>query len=144
MLALKFSQLVFIFKVYMSYISTNISTEITIEKSESLKHIFYPCSQMKDYESQFLLEIIRAEGPYLYLKSGQKIIDGIASWWCKSLGHQHPRLKQALKDQLEKFEHVIMANTTHENLIELSQRLGNLSPKHYPEGPVENGRNLTP
>lgn len=106
---------------------------IPSKKSEILKNIFYPCSQMKDYESQFLLEIIRAEGPYLYLKSGQKIIDGIASWWCKSLGHQHPRLKQALKDQLEKFEHVIMANTTHENLIELSQRLGSLCPDRYPD-----------
>jgi len=129
MLVLKISQLIFIFKVYTSYMPTNIATI----KSKSLKHIFYPCAQMKDYESQFLLEIIRAEGPYLYLKSGQKIIDGIASWWCKSLGHQHPRLKQALKDQLEKFEHVIMANTTHENLIELSQRLGNLCPDLYPD-----------
>ena len=90
--------------------------------------IWHPCSQMKDYESVAPIAIWRAEGSYLILKDGSKVIDAIASWWCKSLGHQHPRLKKALLQQTEKFEHVILANTTHEIIEQLSEALTQLLP----------------
>lgn len=91
------------------------------------KTIFHPCSQMKDYETFLPLEIVSAEGSYLTLKNGQKIIDAISSWWCKSLGHGHPRLKAALLKQVEKFEHVIFANTTNQIIVELSEKLTSLT-----------------
>lgn len=90
--------------------------------------LWHPCSQMKDYEQFKPLEITGALGTYLHLKNGKKIIDAISSWWCKTLGHQHPRLKNALKQQLEKFEHVILANTTNENIVLLSEKLTKLIP----------------
>lgn len=93
-----------------------------------LQYNWHPCSQMKDYEQFKPLVIKRAYGSTLELADGTKIIDAISSWWCKSLGHGHPRLKTALIKQLEKFEHVIFSNTTHETIIELSQMLGNLMP----------------
>ena len=92
------------------------------------RHIWHPCSQMKDYEQFKPLIIKNAYGSYLELTNGKKIIDAISSWWCKSLGHNHPKLKKALKQQLEKFEHVIFANTTNEIIVELSQRLAALLP----------------
>lgn len=90
------------------------------------KHIWHPCSQMKDYESFPPLIISKAYGSYIELTDGRRIIDAISSWWCKSLGHNHPRLKTALKAQLECFEHVIFANTTYEIIIQLSEKLGRL------------------
>ena len=92
------------------------------------QHIWHPCSQMKDYEVFKPLHIVSAKGCYLELKDGKRVIDAISSWWCKSLGHQHPRLKQALLKQMEKFEHVILANTTHEGIVELSLKLSRLIP----------------
>jgi adenosylmethionine-8-amino-7-oxononanoate aminotransferase len=83
---------------------------------------------MKDYAEIGLLEVISASGSHIELKNGQKLIDAISSWWCKSLGHGHPRLKQTLKNQLEKFEHVIQAGTTNETIVALSEKLANLSP----------------
>ena len=77
-----------------------------------LQHIWHPCSQMKDYEQFNPLIIKRASGSYIELADGKKIIDAISSWWCKSLGHGHPRLKKALQQQMENFEHVIFSNTT--------------------------------
>lgn len=77
----------------------------------NLKHYWHPCSQMKDYEQFPPLIIKRAQGSYLELADGRQIIDAISSWWCKSLGHNHPRLKQALIEQLQHYEHVIGANT---------------------------------
>ena len=36
------------------------------------------------------------------LKDDRKIFDAISSWWCKSLGHNHPQIKAAIKKQMDK------------------------------------------
>ncbi len=92
-----------------------------------LRYIWHPCSQMKDYATFKPLIIKKAQGCYIGLANGHKIIDAISSWWCKSLGHAHPRLQEALRRQMQNFEHVIFANTTNEVIVELSQRLTQLT-----------------
>ena len=87
-----------------------------------LKHIWHPCTQMKDFESCPPLIVERAKGSYIYTNQGP-LIDAISSWWCKSLGHGHPAVLSAIKDQLNRFEHVITANTTHPALVELGEEL---------------------
>lgn len=91
-------------------------------------NLWHPCSQMKDYATFKPLVVNRAYDSYIELSDGQKIIDAISSWWCKSLGHNHPVLKKALMAQLEKFEHVLLANTTSELIVQLSQELTDLAP----------------
>lgn len=88
-----------------------------------LQSVWHPASQMKDYETFKPLIIKRAHDCYIETIEGKKIIDAISSWWCKLLGHQHPRLKAALLEQLKKFEHVLLANTTYETIVELSEKL---------------------
>lgn len=92
-----------------------------------LKHIWHPCSQMKDHETFKLLEVVGANGCEIELKDGKKIIDAISSWWCKSLGHGHPRLKKAIIQQIEQFEHVILACTTNQTIVTLSEKLSQLT-----------------
>lgn len=89
---------------------------------------WHPCSQMKDYETFQPLEVVAAQGSYIHLSDGRRIIDAMSSWWCKSLGHGHPAIKQAIQTQLEQFEHVIFANTTYEAITQLSERLAQLLP----------------
>ena len=88
-----------------------------------LKHIWHPCSQMKDFENFKPLVVKSARGAYIKLDDGSKIIDAVSSWWCKNLGHGHPRLKTALLKQANKFEHVIFSNTTNKTIVELSEKL---------------------
>jgi adenosylmethionine-8-amino-7-oxononanoate aminotransferase len=92
------------------------------------KHIWHPCSQMKDYLTFPPLVVSKANGSMVELENGHQVIDAISSWWCKSLGHNHPRLKKALKVQLERFEHVIFANSTYEVIVKLSEKLATLCP----------------
>ncbi len=92
-----------------------------------LQYIWHPCSQMKDYESFKPLTVVAAQGSYIELANGKKIIDAISSWWCKSLGHGHPRIKQAVFKQINNFEHVIFANTTNETIVHLSETLAKLT-----------------
>jgi adenosylmethionine-8-amino-7-oxononanoate aminotransferase len=92
-----------------------------------LQHVWHPCSQMKDYEMFKPLVVARARGSYIELSNGKRVIDAISSWWCKTLGHHHPRLKMALQRQLNQFEHVILANTTNETIVKLSEKLATLT-----------------
>jgi adenosylmethionine---8-amino-7-oxononanoate aminotransferase len=84
---------------------------------------WHPCGQMRDYDDFAPLEIVGARGSRLRLADGREILDAIASWWCKALGHGHPELLAALGAQAAAFEHVITANTTSEPLVRLCERL---------------------
>lgn len=95
-----------------------------------LKHIWHPCTQMKDFELCPPIIINQAKGSYLYTDKGQ-LIDAGSSWWCKSLGHGHPAIKAAIKEQLETFEHVIAANTTHKILAEFGEKMMAISKKQH-------------
>lgn len=93
-----------------------------------LKHVWHPCSQMKDYETFKPIEISHAKGSYVYQANGKPLIDAISSWWCKSLGHSDERLQQALYKQAQSLEHTILANTTNETIVTLSENICNLAP----------------
>lgn len=93
-----------------------------------IKYLWHPCSQMKDYAQVAPLTVAGARGSYLELTDGRRVIDAISSWWCKSFGHQHPRLKAALLRQAEQFEHVMLGHITHEVVVALSEKLATLSP----------------
>ena len=90
--------------------------------------LWHPCAQMKDYASFPPLKVSHCRGSHIHLKDGTKIIDAISSWWCKSLGHNHPKIAQALIQQINDFEHVLLANTTNDVIGELSERLCTLKP----------------
>lgn len=91
-----------------------------------LKHIWHPCMQMKDFEIEPPFVVKEARGCYLYTDRGP-LIDANASWWCKSLGHNHPDIIAAISKQLHRFEHVIAANSTHPLLVELGEALSDIS-----------------
>jgi acetylornithine/N-succinyldiaminopimelate aminotransferase len=54
------------------------------------------------------LEIARAEGIYLYDPSGREYIDLIGGISVCNTGHRHPRVVQAIKDQVDRYLHVLV------------------------------------
>jgi adenosylmethionine---8-amino-7-oxononanoate aminotransferase len=82
---------------------------------------------MKRHEAQPPLAIASAHGPWLVGTDGRRYVDGISSWWVNLFGHGHPRLTAALKDQLDRLDHVMLAGLTHAPVVELSERLGALT-----------------
>ncbi len=70
-----------------------------------------------------VLPVSRAQGAYLELSTGEKLLDGISSWWVNLHGHAHPLIAQAIAEQAKKLEHVLFAGFTHEPAILLAQKL---------------------
>ncbi len=94
---------------------------------------------MTDYESFPPLEVVAAQGLELRLSDGRIVLDGISSWWCKSLGHRHPEVMKAVFEQSESLVHVILANVTHEPVVRLSERVLHAAscPRAGFNGPLE-------
>ncbi len=96
--------------------------------SRDLAHVWHPCTQMKDHESVPLIPVRRAQGVWLEDFAGKRYLDAISSWWVNLFGHCNPRINAAVRAQLEKLEHVILAGFTHEAVIELSEALTRIAP----------------
>jgi adenosylmethionine-8-amino-7-oxononanoate aminotransferase len=82
---------------------------------------------MKQHETFPLVPIQRGEGVWLYDADGQRYLDGISSWWVNLFGHNNPRIKDAIKSQLDQLEHVMLAGFTHEPVVALSEKLSELT-----------------
>ncbi len=93
----------------------------------SLAAVWHPCTQMKWHPDLPLVSIARADGPWLFGHDGARYFDAIGSWWVCLLGHRHPAVVQALRDQLGELDHVMLAGLTHQPVIELSERLSNMT-----------------
>ena len=94
-----------------------------------LKHVWHPCTQMKDHEGAIpLIPIRRGAGAWLEDYDGKRYLDAVSSWWVNLFGHANPAINAAVRAQLESLEQVILAGFTHEPVIALSEELTALAP----------------
>jgi adenosylmethionine---8-amino-7-oxononanoate aminotransferase len=93
----------------------------------SLQSVWHPCTQMKQHENHPLIPIVRGEGVWLYDADDKRYLDAVSSWWVNLFGHNNPRIKDAIKQQLDTLEHVMLAGFTHQPVVELSEKLARLT-----------------
>lgn len=93
----------------------------------SLQAVWHPCTQMKQHENMPLLPIASGQGVWLTDFDGKRYLDGVSSWWVNLFGHNEPRIKAAITQQLDQLEHVMLAGFTHQPVVELSEKLAQLT-----------------
>ena len=91
--------------------------------ARSLRSVWHPCTQMQHHETVPLIPVTHGKGAWLYDTDGKRYLDAISSWWVNMFGHANPRINAALKDQLDKLEHAMLAGFTHEPVVQLSEQL---------------------
>lgn len=91
--------------------------------ARSLRSVWHPCTQMQHHETVPLIPVTHGRGAWLYDTDGKRYLDAISSWWVNLFGHANPRINAALKDQLDKLEHAMLAGFTHEPVVQLSEQL---------------------
>ena len=96
--------------------------------ARDLDVIWHPCTQMKDHEFLPMIPIDSAHGVNLKDFDGNVYIDAVSSWWVNIFGHTNHYISSKIRAQLERLEHVILAGFTHEGIVELSERLVELTP----------------
>ncbi|MCE7950461.1 MAG: adenosylmethionine--8-amino-7-oxononanoate transaminase [Xanthomonadales bacterium PRO7] len=103
-------------------------------RERDLAAIWHPCTQMRDHSGADALPmtpILRGEGAWLVDANGKRYLDAISSWWTNIFGHANPRIAAAVKDQIDRLEHVIFAGFTHEPAIQLAEELLRIAPSGF-------------
>ncbi len=91
--------------------------------------LWHPCTQMKDHEFLPLIAIKKGDGVFIEDFEGNRYLDAISSWWVNLFGHCNPIINNAIKEQLDTLEHVMLGGFTHEAAVVLSEKLLEVAPK---------------
>jgi acetylornithine/succinyldiaminopimelate/putrescine aminotransferase len=76
-----------------------------------------------------LLDIDRAEGIFIYDKSGKAYMDMIAGVAVNNIGHNHPKVVKALKEQIDRHLHVMVyGEFIQDAQLDFSMRLSSMLP----------------
>ncbi len=96
--------------------------------NRDLSVLWHPCTQMKDHEWLPVVPVKKGHGVWLEDFEGNRYLDAISSWWVNLFGHANPAINQALYEQMQSLEHVLLAGFSHEPAIELAERLVRITP----------------
>ena len=86
---------------------------------EFLMKIWHPFTQHGLNEP--VIEIETSDGEFLITPGGEKIIDGISSWWVNTIGHKNPAVSGAIQKQAEKLHQIIFAGFTHKPALKVAE-----------------------
>lgn len=92
------------------------------------QHIWHPYTSMT--QPLPVYPVVSASGCELQLADGKALVDGMSSWWAAIHGYNHPRLNQAMKDQIDQMSHVMFGGITHPPAVALCRKLVAMTPEN--------------
>ena len=82
-------------------------------------------------QTPYLIDVDKAEGIYIWDKSGKKYMDMIAGVAVTNIGHRHPKVIEAIKNQLDKHLHVMVyGEYVQDAQLDLANNLASILPDH--------------
>lgn len=94
--------------------------------------VWHGFTQMATYADNHPIIVERAVGHELIDVDGRRYLDAISSVWVTTLGHHHPELDAALREQLELIAHSTMLGNGNRAVIELAEALAPVVPVDDP------------
>ncbi|MGP4973542.1 adenosylmethionine--8-amino-7-oxononanoate transaminase [Psychrobacter alimentarius] len=89
-------------------------------------HLWHPYASLPPTYRNIVID--HADGIYIVTQDGTRLIDGMSSWWASVHGYNHPKLNDALTQQLSKMAHVMFGGLTHQPAIDLGKKLLSIVP----------------
>jgi adenosylmethionine-8-amino-7-oxononanoate aminotransferase len=93
-----------------------------------MSNLWYPFTAMKDWSERAQLSIQGGQGNYLLASDGTRYLDGVSSLWTNVHGHNHPRLNEAIKAQVDKISHSTLLGLSNPLAETLAQQLVRVTP----------------
>ena len=91
------------------------------------QHIWHPYTSLHDPLPCY--PVVAAQGCELQLADGRHLVDGMSSWWAAIHGYNHPRLNQAMQQQMSHMSHVMFGGITHPAAVALCRQLVAMTPQ---------------
>ncbi|SFR01890.1 adenosylmethionine-8-amino-7-oxononanoate aminotransferase [Enterobacter sp. kpr-6] len=106
----------------MVYKSIMTQDDLAFDK----RHIWHPYTSMTSPLPVYPVQ--SAHGCELQLATGERLVDGMSSWWAAIHGYNHPHLNAAMKAQIDEMAHVMFGGITHQPAVDLCRRLVAMTP----------------
>ncbi|MBM7454235.1 adenosylmethionine-8-amino-7-oxononanoate aminotransferase [Oceanisphaera litoralis] len=103
-----------------------IDRDVMNNQAFDLHHLWHPYTSLTRPLPCY--EVASADGVYLQLKDGRRLVDGMSSWWACLHGYKVPELNRAATEQLEKMSHVMFGGLTHDPAVKLCRALSQVLP----------------
>lgn len=72
-----------------------------------------------------------AEGFYYKTRDGKTVLDSFSGLWTSGLGHCHPKIVEAVREQVGKLDYSAAFQVSHTGVIELADKLVNFAPEGF-------------
>ncbi|WP_298435330.1 adenosylmethionine--8-amino-7-oxononanoate transaminase [Geobacter sp.] len=91
-------------------------------------YVWHPFTQMKEWERDEPVVIVRGEGAYLIDSDGNRYLDGVAAIWTNVHGHCRREINEAIKNQVDLIEHSTLLGLANDKAAILAKRLVDIAP----------------
>jgi len=96
------------------------------------KHLIHPVTPPSEIEKGGARVVVEGKGWMITDDRGRELIDGFAGLWCVSVGHGHPEIIEAVKEQMETLEYfTTFHGQSHPKAIELAEKIASMMPPEY-------------
>ena len=96
--------------------------------AESMDAYWMPFTANRDFKQSPLL-IASAKGHYYISNDGRKIYDGFSGLWTSGIGHCHPKIVEAVQNQVATLDLCMGFQLGHDSAFELANKLTHLAPE---------------
>jgi len=80
-----------------------MTPEDLIEKDK--KHLIHPLTHPRHFEHEPPKIVVEGDGVMIKDVHGNALIDGFAGLWCVAVGHNHPKILEAVNEQMKKLSY---------------------------------------
>ena len=98
------------------------------QENLNLDNYWLPFTPNKKFKANPRL-LTSAKCMYYKTDDDREVLDGIAGLWCTNAGHCHPKIVEAVQNQVAELDYATAFNMSHPKAFELAEKISSLTPE---------------